>query len=78
VDSSNLEKREEVHAEEDVACGFCGLKWGQSSSSGGLSDRSVRLYATNCVFEHKQFMCGQCLSEIGIAPADRICPTFLL
>lgn len=67
-----------MHADEDVACEFCGVKWGQSSSRAGLSARCVEIYATNCVLEHRQFKCGKCLSEIGTALADGKCSTFFL
>jgi hypothetical protein len=34
VNSFKVEGREEGDANEDVPCGFCGVKWGQSHSSG--------------------------------------------
>jgi hypothetical protein len=34
VDSSNDKEREEVDVDEGARCGFCGIKWGLSSSRG--------------------------------------------
>jgi hypothetical protein len=34
VDKSNIVEKEPMDVDEDLSCGFCGVSWGEASSSG--------------------------------------------